>query len=307
VLSGILLWYLNHHQDRHLQMLLPAMAACTAAIMIHVWSQGRAARVALAGLVLLQVIWGSDVYFFQTHAMAGSPAKKSINLISAGFEGKREERFAAGQRRLAAISDRLPQDAVVLLHQGRLRLGMRRPIVVDRNRWQNRIRYDELREPGVIYDELSGMGVTHVVWTDVSRAESTLASDLAFYGFVIEHGVAQPGSGSLRLSAMPPDKPSVQYGDARVAYSGCNKGYPSGVYHLSELRVPSAGPRSKIFPTPERPAPEGRLSDPSWFEGVTYAVTEPGCEPPADLLREFQPMARRQRRGLNQRLYMRRR
>ncbi len=306
-LSGVLLWYVNHHQDRHLQMLLPAMAASTGAIMMHVWSKGRAARVALAGLVLLQVIWGSDVYFFQTHAMTRSPAKKSIDLISAGFEGKREERFAAGQTRLTAISDRLPEDAVVLLHQGRLRLGMRRPIVVDRNRWQNRIRYDELREPGAIYDELSSLGVTHVVWTDTSRAESTLASDLAFYGFVTQHAVAQPGSGSLRLSAMPPDRPAVQYGDAEVAYSGCGKRYPSGVYHLSQLRVPSSGPRSDRFPTPERRAPEGRLSDPSWFEGVVYAVTESGCEPPKDLLRDFQPIARRRRRELNQRLYVRRR
>jgi len=307
VLSGILLWYVNHHQDRHLQMLLPAMAACTGAILIHVWSKGRAARVALAGLVLLQVIWGSDVYFFQTHAMARSPVKKSIDLISAGFEGKREERFAVGQRGLVAISDQLPEDAVVLLHQGRFRLGLRRPIVVDRNRWQQRIRYDQLREPREIYDELSDLGVTHLVWSDASRAESNLASDLAFYGFVTEHGAAQRGSGSLRLSAMPPDRPSVQYGDAEVAYSGCDKRYPGGVYHLSQLRVPSAGPRSKIFPTPERRAPGGRLSDPSWFEGVTYAVTERGCEPAADLLREFRPIARRRRRGVDQRLYMRRR
>lgn len=306
-LSGVLLWYVNHHQDRHLQMLLPTMAASTGAIMIHVWGQGRAARVALAALVLLQVIWGADAYFFQTHAMARSPVKKSIDLISAGFEGKREERFVAGQTRLAAISDRLPEDAVVLLHQGRLRLGMRRPIVVDRNRWQNQIRYDELREPGEIYDELSAMGVTHVVWSDASRAESTLASDLAFYGFVTGYGAAQPGSGSLRLSAMPPARPGVQYGDAQVAYSGCDKRYPSGVYRLSQLRVPTAGSRSKIFPTPAREAPAGRLSDPSWFEGVTYAVTEPGCKPPADLLREFQPIARRRRRGVEQRLYIRRR
>ncbi|MFZ1864994.1 MAG: hypothetical protein WAU39_12275 [Polyangiales bacterium] len=307
VLSGIVLWYVNHHQDRHLQMLLPTMAACTGAIMIHVWGYGRAARAALAGLVLLQVIWGSDVYFFQTHAMARSPAKKSIDLISAGFEGKREERFVAGQERLADISDRLPEDAVVLLHQGRLRLGLRRPIVVDRNRWQNRIRYDELREPGAIYDELSGLGVTHVIWSDVSRAESTLASDLAFYGFVTEFGVPQRGSGSEKLSAMPPHRPAVQYGDAQVAYSGCNKRYPSGVYHLSDLRVPSSGPRSHVFPKPERPAPPGRLSDPSWFEGVTYVVTERGCEPPPNLLEDFRPIGRRQGRGLNQRLYIRRR
>jgi hypothetical protein len=150
------------------------------------------------------------------------------------------------------------------------------------------------------------MGVTHVVWSDVSRAESNLASDLAFYGFVTRHGIAQQGSESLRLSAMPSGRPAAQYGDALVAYSGCNKRYLSGVYHLSQLRVPSAGPRSTIFPTPLRQASGQRLSDPSWFEGVTYAVTEPGCEPPADLLREFQLIARRHWRGLDQRLYMRR-
>jgi hypothetical protein len=307
VLSGILLWYVNHHQDRHLQMLLPTMAACTAAIMIHVWNRGRAARVALAGLVLLQIVWGSDVYFFQTHAMARSPVKKSIDLISAGFEGKGDKRFVAGQTRLATISDRLPDDAVVLLHQGRLRLGLRRPIVVDRNRWQNRIRYDELLQPGAIYDELTDLGVTHVIWTSSSRAESTLASDLAFYGFVVEFGVPQRGSGSVRLSAMPPERPTVQYSDARVAYSGCNKRYANGVYRLSDLVVPSEGPRSRSFPPPERPAPEGRLDDARWFEGVTYVVAEPDCAPPSHLLKDFRQIAHRRKRVIDQRLYLRRR
>jgi hypothetical protein len=306
-LSGVLLWYVNHHQDRHLQMLLPVMAACTGAIMIHVWSWGRVARVALAGLVLLQVIWGSDVYFFQTHSMIRtSPAKKTIDLVSAGFEGKYDSRFAAGQKRLADISDRLPPDAVVLLHQGRLRLGLRRRIVVDRNRWQNRIRYDELLEPAKIYDELSSLGVTHIVWEQTSRAESTLASDLAFYGFVTTQGVARPGSGSARLSAMPSERPEVQEGDPLVAYSGCDKRYPSGIYHLSQLRVPTEGPRSRDFPTPLRQADELRLSDPSWFEGVTYVVTELGCQPPTNLLRGFDFMAQRNRRGVSQRLYIRR-
>lgn len=306
-LSGVLLWYVNHHQDRHLQMLLPMMAACTAAIMIHVWSWGRAARVALAGLVLLQVIWGSDVYFFQTHTMIHtSPAKKTIDLISAGFEGKYERRFAAGQKRLADISDRLPPDAVVLLHQGRLRLGLRRRVVVDRNRWQNRIRYDELLDPARIYDELSGLGVTHIVWDQTSRAESNLASDLAFYGFVTTHAVSQPGSGLTQLSAMPASRPTEQHTDALVAYSGCDKRYPSGIYRLSQLRVPTAGPRSRDFPTPLRPAAEHRLSDASWFDGVTYVVTEPGCAPPTDLLRSFTFMARRNPQGVSQRLYIRR-
>ena len=85
---GIATWFLTSHADRFLQALVPWMAAATAAIVVLAWRHLKVGRVAVAGLVLFQVVDGADVYFLRTHGMIGdSPLRSVVEHLSAGTAG----------------------------------------------------------------------------------------------------------------------------------------------------------------------------------------------------------------------------
>src|SRR5213075_1725617 len=106
-------------------VLMPWMAAVTAALLMLGWRHGRAARVALAGLVGLQVVWGADVYFIRAHAMIGdSVLKAAVDFLSAGHDGKYRERFNHPGS-LEEVGAQLPRSGVtVMQHEVQEKLGL---------------------------------------------------------------------------------------------------------------------------------------------------------------------------------------
>src|SRR5207244_1635956 len=79
---GVFAWYWTHHQDRYLQAALPWMAAATAAVLALCWQRGLLVRGVLGLLVVLQVVWGADVYFMPAHVYLGVPAKAVADLLA---------------------------------------------------------------------------------------------------------------------------------------------------------------------------------------------------------------------------------
>src|SRR5690606_23373510 len=114
---GVFAWYSVHHQDRYLQGIVPLMAASVAATLVLIFRTfGVLVKSAAVALVGLQIVWGGDVYFIQTHAMIRSPIKEVVDLLSSGFERKYESRFDV-QKRYQKIGAALPKDARVLFHE----------------------------------------------------------------------------------------------------------------------------------------------------------------------------------------------
>ena len=207
---GVFLWYWTFHQDRYLQILLPWMVACTAAILMLAWSTGRLVRIATSLLVALQVIWGGDVPFLPAHVILGeSPARRVSILMATTFQGQSETRFRKNWE-LAAIADSLPQDAVVLFHEEYIRLGMGRPVVGDSARWQGGIHYTDLMQPDRVYDRLKSYGVTHIVWesSQSPNLEIPVSGQLVFYDFVVHHGRDKRDFSRYSLVAMPSERPA---------------------------------------------------------------------------------------------------
>jgi hypothetical protein len=246
---AIFTWFWIHHQDRYLQTLMPWMAAVTAALIIRVWRTGWASRLMLAALVATQIVIGGDVYFLQTHAMVRSPIKRVNDLLSAGY-GKRYEQRLDVFRGWTGIRDALPENAHVLLHDNHVHLGLSRRTTSDWGAWQFGISYGRLRSPAELWDLYRDLGVTHLVWQDrTSKGWDSIAGDLVFFDFAINHASDEQRVRGHRIRRMPEERPpDTAYG--KVAFIGCGDTYASGLYELLQMTIPVFGPDRKRFPAP---------------------------------------------------------
>jgi len=271
---SILCWFWVHHQDRYLQGILPLMTAATAAAIIAIWRLGIVARTALAALIALQVVWGGDVYFFQTHAMAKSPLKKSIDLLSAGFERDYDRRFSV-QAGFQAVAAALPKHARVVVHDENSHLGLEAQSIMDRFPFEYGISYGLQATPRDVYELYRSLGATHVLWSSRSKGTDSLAGDIMFFDFVLHHTKDLGTPGGMHLAQLPDAPPSEPFNDT-VAVFSCAGSYPTGLYRVRDLRVPVYGPESSHFPEqPPQPLPENW--DSSLASVANIAVTESRC------------------------------
>lgn len=270
-------WFSVHHQDRYLQGLLPLMASATAAMLILVWRQhGVLARAALSALVAFQVVWGGDVYFFQTHAMARSPLKKSIDLLSSGFEKRYGARFNV-QTSYQNIGKAMPPNGRVLLHETNINLGTGRTTVLDNPGWQYAIEYGAQKSPADVHALLAGLGVTHLhAKPDKTKGTDSLAGDIRFYDYLRRYAEnpQQLSSGILAELGEVPEGPF----DDTVAVLSCSQDYAPGLYQVTDLSTPPFGPRLKELPKPREaatlPDDASRL-----IAEAEFVVLNPKCLP----------------------------
>jgi hypothetical protein len=272
---AIFAWYSVHHQDRYLQGILPLMASATAAILVLVWRQyGYVVRSALVGLVAFQLVWGGDVYFFQTHAMARSPLKKSIDLLSAGFEKKYEARFAV-QSSYQAIGALLPKKARLLLHETNINLGTGVTTVLDNPGWQYAIEYGEAKSPGAVHDQFVKLGVTHVfARTEKSKGSDSIAGDIRFFDYLRRRATEKTSvSGGILVTVG--ERPEGEFDDS-VALLSCGKDYAPGLYEVGDLSIQPFGPRARSLPAPRREASIPEDAD-ALIEAAEYVVIDMSC------------------------------
>jgi hypothetical protein len=289
---GVLVWFVTSHQDRYLQIVLPWMAAVTAATVALVWRVGRLPRAALAALVGLQIVWGADVYFFPTHAIvADTPLKPAIALMSSGHRKDYRDRF----RRLGdfyEVGRKLPPKAKVLVHESHVHLGLDAPSVSDWSGWQGGISYGRLKSPRGVYQALRDLGVTHLVWYRGDRDWDSYAGDMLFFDFAERWTVNHQNAGGLVLAEMPAAPPALARWNDRVAYLACPGRYTPGLYRMDQLALPLVGPPTAPFPPPLEPPSPARPED--LVERAGYVVLDARCHslPPAHAA-SFTPIKRR--------------
>jgi hypothetical protein len=197
-------------------------------------------------------VWGGDVYFFQTHAMARSPLKKSIDLLSAGFEKRYGPRFNV-QTSYQAIGKALPAGARVLMHETNINLGTGHTTVLDNPGWQYAIEYGAQKSPAEVHALLEGLGVTHLhARMDKTKGTDSLAGDIRFHDYLRRYAenLQQLSSGALGELGEVPEGPF----DDSVAVLSCGEDYAPGLYQVTDLSTPPFGPRLKSLPKPREPA-----------------------------------------------------
>jgi hypothetical protein len=251
---GIFLWYWGMHQDRYLQILLPWMAAATAAILTLAWRSSAWAKLPVLLLVVLQIAWGSDVPFIPGHAMLDKvPTVMTIDLASTGFRKElagRLDMFDPWQD-MAKVLD--ARTACVLVHEQQLTLGIGTMLLQDEPHMQSRIDYGSQPSLGGVYRMLKQMGITHVVWTPhYASGWFGYANDFVFLDFVREHARGARSFGGYHLAPLTTG-PDLDLRSAKVAYLGCaGGGYRSGLYSLRSMSFPDIVTLDLAsFPKPE--------------------------------------------------------
>jgi len=280
---AIACWFWVHHQDRYLQTLMPLMAAVVAAVLVKLWRAGTLARVALAPLVGLQVIWGGDVPFFPTHSMIhDTPLSKSIQLLAASSAKRYEQRFDFGALKYELIGRPIPRSPGVrlLMHEFQDRLGVGHPVVNDWPGHQFGIDYGRAGSARAAWQLLRSLGTTHLAWyNDKASGWSSLASDLVFFDLAWSHAKRLHDTGEFSVGEMPPEAPPLRT-NQQVLVIACAEGLATGLYDLGELDVPVVGPRRGRYPAPQKTLAPADVQ--AAAAGVAFAAVDDRCKVPLD-------------------------
>jgi hypothetical protein len=295
--AGLFFWYWTQHEDRYLQALVPWMAAVTAAVLALAWQANVFARVGVAAMVGLQVVWGGDVPFVPAHAMMRAPPlEATIDLLGGALttKGKRKnwlDVFHTG----VELGKSLPPGSRLLLHEQNPRIGIGVPVVSDAAGFQGGLAYGGMRGPAELYATLRRMKVTHVAWRrGQSRSWDSLAGDLVFHDFALRYTAKPQSKGGWTVAPLVDRPAEPELGD-EVLYLGCDSSYRMGVYRLRDLAVPSLGKHKRAdYPAPSVPLASADAAK-DWVARVRYVVHEPRCvkELPAGVESRFSKVATR--------------
>lgn len=277
---GVFAWFWIQHEDRYLQALVPLMAAGVAAMLVRLWHRGIVVRVAAGALVALQIIWGSDVYFFPTHNMLGtSPLKVVADHLSTGFRENYKPKLSPYEP-LPTIGKHVGRGGKILMHEQHIQLGIGVRTVQDWPGFQGGLYYVDIASPFELHDRLRGWGVTHIMWRAASGETGSVADDVVFFDFVVRKATDTTEIGGYKVSRLPLAVSSrAPFGDT-VAYYGCEGDpYAPGLYHRRDLGVPRYDTRpATAYPRPFESLPAG--ADPTGqMERADFLVRNRSCHP----------------------------
>jgi len=259
---GLATWFMIMHQDRYLQALMPWIAAVTAALLILGWRQGWLARLTLAGLVGLQIVWGADVYFIRSHGMIGdSVLKATVDYLASGHQGRYKERFRIPGS-LEQVAARLPRGAKVMQHEVQGKLGLGAQAICDMPEWQGALEYLLQDVPADVERLWRDLGATHVMWTrgkGPGWAGDKLAREVVFHRSIEPFVDSATDVDDFRLLTLPP-RGSVPVPTDRtiIAWLSCASDPPSALYTAAGLEVGT--PMSPLAPAAVRDATQATLA-----------------------------------------------
>ena len=240
---GLAAWFWIHQYDRYLQTLVPWMAAGTCAVLIVVWGEGGWARVGVAALVGLQLVWGGDVPFLRSHRTATAlPPKVVIDLLGMGFERDFDRRFESYPD-WEAMGRALPRGAKVLVHEEELHFGLGVATALDYSGDQGTFYWGEpdTASPRAVWTALRAHGITHVLWADrLDHGTDTPAAALVFFDLVTHHVKRLGTFGGFALGELGTEPPPEGRVGGDVAYFPCETGFPfapftPGLYSLAAM------------------------------------------------------------------------
>ena len=221
--AAVFAWAMTYQIDRNLQIVLPVLVAVTLGTMVRIWSLGWLARLALCLPVVLQVAWNAEYLLEPVQPMLEEARIGALGLIDA--------RDSLAHRNMA---ERLPQDAVVLMHTQHHSLGLDRKVLHDTGGFQGLIDDRPLHTARALYERLHQLGITHLVW-DWRENSSSRQEQIVFTIFVTLDAVRMGTFGPNELAAMPESAPPVER-----PYRTLMLGFPpygDGVYTVDQLSM----------------------------------------------------------------------
>jgi len=268
VLLGVLVWYRIHHQDRYLLALVPWMAAVTATTLAELWRSLPSRLLAVAACAL-QLAWGLrwGVKFFPMDSVRDVLWQPSIVAWT--------DRQIGRWRTMHRIGRALDQHAVVLVHDERIRLGLRRASVTDGLGYETKVSFAELGSDARIFDQLTHMGVTHLYAPRGTSGFATLGGDLLYNAFARRYG--QP-TAEPELLRMPKARPEPRAaGDRLLFVDVCGAlAIQAGLYRAVQLIDVNPGMPGSLNAPPVELARSVAEND-ELLQKAEFALIGPSC------------------------------
>jgi len=296
---GILAWYRVLPQDRYLQVLMPWMAAWTAAMLILLWRAR--VRVATAAVVAAQIVWGGDVYFLHRNMLS-----RLQKLMVASRKEETMETRLHTQKHWREISETIPKGSRLVVHEIHPHLGTGVPTYSDFQTYQFGLSYGLMHSPRELWDAYREMGITHIWWAHQrSKAWNSVAGDIMFFDMALRHSVERKKFGRSWVAALPPQPPEGEDAfEDTVAVVQCRRrqaSYGSGLYRVRDMHVPIFKVRDDEgelkppeYPAPRRPAAT-KAEALALARSASYIVLDPACRAERKLPPGFRLAAKRRR------------
>ena len=244
MMAAVFTWANTFWVDRSLQTFLPALAAVTGALIVRAWELGPLVRAPLLALIGLQVVWGGDHYFSGNDRIQGS-----IDLIRSAMAGRAESRFDGYRRDYRALGAALPENALVMLHNNHVMLGIDRPVLLDWAGYQAVFDYRQYKSPRDLHERLEQLGVTHVVYLPGARSAPTKQEEIIFDSYARLNQHATESFGFLRVFPVGKKPARLERPLQVLAWNLPN--YVPGLYPIEALNSnDEMPPKLQVHPAP---------------------------------------------------------
>jgi hypothetical protein len=281
-LVALMGWGFTYLVDRNLQTFLPLLIAVTGGVILRAWDAGWLARPGLIALVLAQLVWSGDAFFFSGEGHLSD----AVSMIRSGYDGKAKTRFDKYLRGQVGLQKRLPPEAVVLFHNTRLSLGVNRPVVQDLPGFQGLISYSKVRTPRELCELYRSLGITHIVHERGSWKAFTRQEEVVFDSFLARFAQNRTQENEYELIELPADLPPAE-APYRVLGLGLT-GYHDGIYPVDAMgTVEPLLDRLKTYAEPEVPTTGDATAAPEIIDHVNAVLIGSGTTPPAALATEL--------------------
>jgi hypothetical protein len=227
-MTTLFIWGYTFNVDRNLQVFMPILVATTAAILVEVWRLGWFSRIAIAPVVLFQLLWGGDAIFYSSQ----DRMRQAFDLISTGYAGSAKTRFDHFRSAFVAAGKALPPDATVMLHTSHISLGIDRRLVLDWSGFQGLIGYSRLHNTRELFDMYKRIGLTHII-NPAERPAASIQEEVLFQSLLPELDGPLPNTSGFRIYHLPDRAPAADH-PYRVLTLGLY-GYGSGVFPIERL------------------------------------------------------------------------
>jgi hypothetical protein len=229
--GAFLVWAHTFPNDRYLLSFYDLFIAAAAALAVRGWELGWLARVFIAPLVALQLIWGGDSMLFY----GSKTLRRTMDLVAQGYEKKTPEQRIARQRVQQQVTAATPPDSVILVRDYKDLLGLDRTVITDNRANQFYIGYTGVQSTRQFWRICRDRGVTHLLYPRGQRTPSRINNNVLFA--TLFHGSTKQvrSFGSLALGTLE-TRPPEDTGPLYVLTRGVSP-YTDGVYRVDQLDI----------------------------------------------------------------------
>lgn len=292
---AFMVWANSAPNDRYLVSFVDLFIGTAAALIVEVWELGLIARLGLAPLVALQLVWGADapLYYGRKQLVA------ALDMVSRGYEGRADDRFdtRSTQRQITRAT---PPNAVILARNYKGLLGLDRSVLMDIRGGQDYVSYARLTDTRQFFDLLKARGVTHLLYPKNQRRPVEWSNTILFTDLFVRYAERPRRFGKLWLGELPKTPPPSGT-PFLVAVSGI-RGLKDGVWAVEQLYF---DPRSPERFSP-RPRPRYPLSSLPEHAAQLQALVI-GRRRPSELSEQEQAQFEQVESWDNEQLWLRRR